>query len=150
MTPEIRMELLEAIGEMCRYFPSYRLCQMIANLGTLAGAETPDALARLTDAELSRTARDTVRGRKECLGGNPPEVLEGDTLPAFLPEIEVELVRRGQHNPELSFAQLVQHVAEQTRAFAPFDFWDVEDADFLRALREQTGALAGRLDFGRP
>jgi hypothetical protein len=134
MMPESRTEILHNLKAMSDLHPSWRLCQMVANVGFLAGANSPSKLAELGDREFLSALRGAVRRRKENLAGEPTLSYPGDTLPTSLPAIVRGLGDLSERYPELPFVPLVLQVAEWTKEFAPFDFWDVEDEDFLRAI----------------
>ena len=81
MTPTTRAEILQGIQSMCRLFPSFRLCQMVANVGHLAQGRPDADLARVGDKDFLATLRDMVQRREERLEGETPEVSDTDTLP---------------------------------------------------------------------
>ena len=135
MMPVVRKDIIHTIQAMCRLFPSYRFCQMVANTAFLARGKADAELGGVDDRDFLNAMRESIRQREERLAGEPPPSYEGDTLPPLVPQIVLGLEELSQRYPELTFVQLVLQVAERAKEFAPFDFWDVEDADFLRALR---------------
>ena len=140
MMPEQRMDILHGLRAMSELHPSWRLCQMVANVGFLAGADDPIKLTGLRDEEFLRAIQCAVRRRKENLAGEAPPRYDGDTLPPLLPDITRGLEELSERYPDKPFVRLVHQVADWTKDFAPFDFWDVEDADFLRAIESHRQA----------
>ena len=135
MMPEQRKEILGGIRTMCRIHPSYRLCQMVANTA-FVGCDGPNfVLENVQDDQFLEGLHESIRQGRTRLGDDAGQSHEGDTLPALLPQISEGLEELSEHFPRKPFVPLVMQVAEWTKEFAPFDFWDVEDADFLRALR---------------
>jgi hypothetical protein len=140
MMPQYRAEILRGIESVCRLFPSYRLCQMVANLSLLTQRGPDDHLADVTDADFLREMSEHVRRRERRLADEPPGArdeasrYDSNTLPPLLPQILRGLEELSTQYPDKPFVPLVLQVAEWTKEFAPFDFWDVEDADFLRAI----------------
>ena len=135
MMPKYRTEILRGVETMCQLYPSYRLCQMVANTASL-GVGSPDAvLSEVTDNEFLRGLRESIGQRSERIGGGPATGYEGDTLPALLPKISEGLRRLSEQHPDQPFVSLVLQIAEWAKEYSPFDFWDVEDADFLRAIQ---------------
>jgi hypothetical protein len=141
MMSESRIEILRGIGKMCRLCPSYRLCQMVANVGGLAQCDGPYDLSTVTDDAFRDAMREVIRQRTERIGHEPKDALElahpNDTwtLPPLVGPIVSGLEELSEQYPDKSFVPLVLQIAEWTKEFAPFDFWDVEDADFLRAMQ---------------
>jgi hypothetical protein len=141
MISESRIEILSGIGKMCRLFPSFRLCQMVANVGTLAQCDGPQDLDAVIDDVFRDAMREVIRVRIASVGHEPVDALElahpNDTwtLPPLLDPIVRGLEDLSQQYPDKPFVPLVLQVAEWAKEFAPFDFWDVEDADFLRAIQ---------------
>jgi hypothetical protein len=141
MRPETRSKILRNIETVCRFSPNLRLCQMVANIGTLARSDEAHDLAAVSDEEFRDAAEEVTRARLEKVGFEPTDTRElADptdtwTLPPLLHQITRGLEELGEQYPETPFVPLVLQVAEWTKEFAPFDFWDVEDADFLRAVQ---------------
>ncbi|MFO0811194.1 MAG: hypothetical protein U0746_21400 [Gemmataceae bacterium] len=127
MTADTRAELIEAIRECVRWFPSYRMGQLVANYSPPAG-DGP------TDAQLLAALRGAVRQRRDRLDGVPPTGHDGDTLPGLLTPILFGLERLGRQMPESSFVELVRTVTDRAKGYAPFDTYDLEDEDFRRAV----------------
>jgi len=140
MMPEYRHEILDGIRTMCRLYPSYRLCQMVANTATLAAGRPDVALSAVPDHAFLRAMTESISQRRERLGGEPAPMYDGDTLPDLLTDILRGLETLSEQYPDQSFVPLVLQVADWTREFAPFDFWNVEDADFLRAIQAHVAA----------
>jgi hypothetical protein len=136
MMPAHRPDLLQGIQTMCRLYPSYRLCQMVANTASLAGGGPDVELSGVGDCDFLEAMQESIRQREDRLAGEPPPTYEGDTLPPLLPQIIHGLEQLSERYPVKPFVPLVLQVAEWTKEFAPFDFWDVEDADFLRAMQD--------------
>jgi hypothetical protein len=133
---------------MCRLYPSYRLCQIVANVGTLAQCDGPDDLSAVTDDGFRDSMRESIRQRIERIGHEPVDAFEladpnnSFTLPPVLGEIIRGLGELSEQYPDQPFVPLVLQVAEWTKEFSPFDFWDVEDADFLRAIQAHLAPAA--------
>ena len=62
-------------------------------------------------------------------------VLVAITLPPLLSQIIQGLGQLSERFPDQPFVPLVLQVAEWAKEFSPYDLWDVEDEDFLRAIR---------------
>jgi len=141
MMPEHRTEILRGIESVCRLFPSYRLCQMVANLSILTMDSTDDSLAAVSDADFVREMWAHIRRRIANIGREPADAFElahpndSVTLPPLLGQIIRGLEELSEHHPDQPFVPLVLQVAEWAKEYSPFDFWDVEDADFLRAIQ---------------
>jgi hypothetical protein len=135
MTPEYRKEILHGIRTMCQLYPSYRLCQMVANTATLAAGSPDVVLSAVPDYAFLQAMTESLRQRRDRLEGQPAPRYDGDTLPEFLSDILRGLEALSEQYPDKPFVPLVLQVAEWSKEFAPFDFWDVEDADFLRAIQ---------------
>ena len=82
-----------------------------------------------------------IRRRIDAIGFEPADAHEladpNDTftLPPLLPQIIRALEELSEQYPDMPFVPLVLQVAEWAKEFSPFEFWDVEDADFLRAIQ---------------
>jgi hypothetical protein len=135
MMPEQRVEILRELGALSDLYPSWRFCQMVANVGVYAEVDSAAKLAALRDDEFAPAVIAAVQGRLRTLAGDRPTCYDDDTLPSRLPAILRGLEELGAIDPERPFVALVHQVAERAKEFAPFDFWDVEDADFLRAIQ---------------
>jgi hypothetical protein len=140
MTPVSRIDIFRGLDAMCRLFPSYRLRQMVANVGTVAQSGVGHDLTVVTDEAFLDTMQEVIRQRREMIGHDPVDARaladphDSWTLPPLLPQIIRGLEELSAQYPDKPFVPLVLQVAEWTKEFAPFDFWDVEDADFLRAI----------------
>jgi hypothetical protein len=135
MSKEQRTDILRNISTLSVLCPGWRLCQMVANVGFVAGVDSPAKLAEVRDAEFASAVQRCIQGREKNLDGDPPTRSEDDTLPLQLPAILRGLEGLGVTDPERPFVALVLQVAEWAKEYNPFDFWDVEDADFLRAMQ---------------
>jgi hypothetical protein len=135
MMPEDRANILRRLETLSALYPSWRFCQMVANVGFLAGADSPAKLAAVRDDEFAPAMQTCIRGREKSLDGDRPTGYDDDTLPSRLPAILRGLEDLSALDSDRPFVSLVHQVAEWAKEFAPFDFWDVEDADFLRAIQ---------------
>jgi hypothetical protein len=121
---------------------------MVANLSLLTQEGPDDQLADVTDDDFLREMLAHIRRHEQLLAGDPPsshgEAVRNDsyTLSPLLPQIIRGLEELSEQYPDKPFVPLVLQVAEWTKEFAPFDFWDVEDADFLRAIQSHRPAPA--------
>lgn len=59
-----RLELLDAISELSREFPTIRLGQLICNLTTAAGREEPSGIWDIEDEELLAAAGGWLESRR--------------------------------------------------------------------------------------
>jgi hypothetical protein len=141
MMPKHRAEILRGIESVCRLFPALRLCQMVSNLSILTMHGPEDRLADVTDEDFVREMWAHIRRRIDVIGHEPIDALEfahpNDTwtLPPQLAPIVQGLKELSERYPDQPFVSLVLQVAEWAKEYSPFDFWDVEDADFLRAIQ---------------
>ena len=122
MMPTQRSEILDGIRTMCELFPSYRLCQMVANTASL-GAGTPDVvLCAVSDQDFLNGLRESIRQRLEHLQEEPPSRYEGDTLPELITAITRGLEELSEQCPDQQFVPLVQQVAEWAKELRPSIF----------------------------
>jgi hypothetical protein len=135
MMPEQQANILRDLGALSGLYPSWRFCQIVANIGVYAEVDSAAKLAALTDNEFADAVSAAVQGRLESLAGEQPTGYDDDTLPSRLPAILRGLKELCALDPDRPFVAFVHQVAEWAKEFAPFDFWDVEDADFLRAIQ---------------
>jgi len=141
MITESRAEIFRGIDAVCQLFPAYRLCQMVANMSLLTMQGPEDHLEVVIDADLAREMWAHIRRRIDDIGFEPKDARElaqpNDpwTLPPLLPQITRGLEELTELDPDKPFVPLVLQVADWAKEFAPFDFWDVEGADFLRAIQ---------------
>ena len=60
MMSQIRLELLEALGELSEQFPEVRLGQLVNNLATLAKGPQVEAIWDVEDKELLEAAKQQL------------------------------------------------------------------------------------------
>ena len=143
MTSFTRSTVLRGIEALSRLYPSWRLCQMVANVAGLAAGDPTADIATVGDEDFLRALLGSIRQRELRLEGRPPAPTDDDSLPSRVVRIVGALRELGEAQPESSFVRLVASVAEQSREFANANFADVEDADFARAIESEAGQLTG-------